>query len=104
MELVERFYFTRELGVPDAARDSAGRKRGIRNRFFPRPQVSLLRNPIKSKADDLEALLSPALGGILPDRGASKVPRCPALPLPLATGLVRELGLLRAEIAKLRIR
>lgn len=57
----------------------------------------ILRDQLHVSADEFWACV---LDGVGSDRGAPKVPDA-ALPLPLVARLVRELGLSRAEIAKL---
>ena len=70
-----------------------------RETYAPSMWAHILRDQLHVSADDFWACV---LDGVLPDRGASKVPDA-ALPLPLVARLVRELGLSRTEIAKLAV-
>ncbi len=68
-----------------------------RETYAPSMWAHILRDQLHVSADEFWACV---LDGVLPDRGAPKVPDA-ALPLPLVARLVRELGLSREEIAKL---
>ena len=68
-----------------------------RETYAPSMWAHILRDQLHVSADDFWACV---FDGVRPDRGAPTVPDA-ALPLPLVARLVRELGLSRAEIAKL---
>ena len=70
-----------------------------RETYAPSMWAHILRDQLHVSADEFWACV---LDGVLPDRGAPKVPDA-ALPLPLVARLVRELGLSRAEIAMLSV-
>ena len=70
-----------------------------RETYAPSMWAHILRDQLHISADEFWACV---LDGILPDRGAPNVPDA-ALPLPLVARLVRELGLSRAEIARLSV-
>lgn len=68
-----------------------------RETYAPSMWARILRDQLHVSANEFWVCV---LDGMLPARGAPKVPDA-ALPLPLVARLVRELGLSRAEIAKL---
>lgn len=68
-----------------------------RETYAPSMWGHILRDQLRVSENDFWACV---LDGVLPDRGAPKIPDA-ALPLPLVARLVRERGLSRAEIAKL---
>lgn len=68
-----------------------------RETYAPSMWAHILRDQLHVSADEFWSCV---LDGVLPDRGVPKIPDA-ALPLPLVARLVRELGLSRAEIAKL---
>ena len=70
-----------------------------RETYAPSMWAHALRDQLRVSADEFWTCV---LDGVLPDRGAPKVPDA-ALPLPLVARLVRELGLSRSEIAKLSV-
>jgi hypothetical protein len=68
-----------------------------RETYAPSMWAHILRDQLRVSADEFWTCV---LDGVLPERGVPTVPDT-ALPLPLVARLVRELGLSRAEIAKL---
>jgi hypothetical protein len=68
-----------------------------RETYAPSMWGHILRDQLRVSADEFWTCV---LDGVLPERGVPTVPDT-ALPLPLVARLVRELGLSRAEIAKL---
>lgn len=70
-----------------------------RETYAPSMWAHILRDQLHVSADEFWACV---LDGVLPDRGTPTIPDA-ALPLPLVARLVRELGLSRAEIARLSV-
>jgi hypothetical protein len=68
-----------------------------RETYAPSMWAHILRDQLRVSADEFWTCV---LDDVLPERGVPTVPDT-ALPLPLVARLVRELGLSRAEIAKL---
>lgn len=68
-----------------------------RETYAPSMWAHILRSQLHVSANDFWACV---LDGVRPDRGAPKIPDA-ALSFPLVARLVRELGLSRAEIARL---